>query len=205
MTKLKEVGLGQAGIDYLLEWLKGAGGLSTALAKAVNDGGTVFAPVPDDVTLDRAKQFNAGGLMRDFYASAWFASHLSSLCRSNPGSVVIFQDSWVEPNFPAVAKSNLNKFFHGSTVYYFLDCKSINASSLDQAIHTMSSFLFIAAFVEFPLSAQDIPADRYVSDQLVGRLAQSTQEVFVGAFNQEGLVVWNRSASMSQAERRGTA
>ena len=63
---------------------------------------------------------------------------------------------------------------------------------IQRTVNAVASYLFIAFFSRYSMSSQTLPTDRIVSEVVIDEIALHTLEVFVGAYDQEGLVVWNR-------------
>jgi hypothetical protein len=198
MTTLKELPLGEDGVRYVRSCLEDGTSLSQEILRQAFTGGTACALVPEGVGLTRAKDFDTGGLMSRGDMQDWLVDHLLALCRAEPESTIVFEDPWGgRRGDPAVMAGRESKFFHGSFVYYFVEARAATDHAIRKAMNAVASYLFIAALARFPLTSAKLPDDRSVGDAVVRALAESTQEVFVEAYDQEGLVIWERSAKAS--------
>jgi hypothetical protein len=85
------------------------------------------------------------------------------------------------------------KFFHNKFVNYFVESRKANEASVAEAVGAVASFLLVGAFVHYPLTAAQLPADLTVGDTLLRDLAANTTELYVSAYDRESYVIWRRS------------
>jgi len=155
-------------------------------------GGVTFAPLPEGTSLKRAKEFNKGGLMSRSNTAEWFAEHIQTIYKNTIGGTLIFQDVWSSSEFRTVKISNEKKFINNTNAYYFLERNEINERSINRLIGGVSKYLFIAFFSPFRIHKKEFSTDNIVSDDVINMLAYYIKEVFVGAYDQDGLVVWKK-------------
>jgi hypothetical protein len=188
---LKEMNLGEEGLAFVVSSLTGELGLCSKLAKQLERGGDVFVPLPAETSRQRALQFNAGGLMSMRETYAWFARELERLSgRTEKGSLV-FQDVWFRPDDP-VRGGYDGVFFDQSCVYYVLGPHEINAAAVSRTVLRLRTFKLVAVFSNFSFRAADVPPNRVVAETLIDEIAYGAQEVFISAYDEEGLVVWRK-------------
>lgn len=191
---LRETDLGDEGREYVVSSLRGETGLCSKILVESQRAGEVFAPLPVGTSRERAVQFNAGGLMSRHETFAWFARHLQQLSGDMPTGSLVFEDVWAKPQDAARSRDGL--FFDQSNVYYVidLDLDKSDAAAIEFAVRQIKSFLFVAVFSSFNFRAADVPPTRVVTAALIDQIAKGAQEVFLSAYDQEGLVVWRRKA-----------
>ena len=80
-----------------------------------------------------------------------------------------------------------------SEVYYFIQGENFHSRLVETAIDDLISYLLVGVFTHFQINLTEIPRDRAATGALITSLAQETREIFVGAYDQEGLVVWRRA------------
>lgn len=186
---LKEIDLGEAGLKYVASYLKRETGLCSRISRGPERGGDVFAPLPAGTSRERALQFEAGGLLSWRETCVWFERELEQLSgRSDNGSLV-FQDVWAKQQDPVWGEHD-GLFFDRSGVYYVIGPHDFNAAAISLAVRQIISFRFVAVFTNFNLRAADIPPNRVVAETLIDEIAHGAEEVFISAYDQEGLVVW---------------
>jgi len=194
MATLTEVPLGPSGLRYVESCLKHGSGLCSKLLEVVASGGTVFTPVPDGTSLTRAEAFEVGGLMFRQDMKTWLVKHLDGLRSQAPEGCVIFQDVWAKSSDPVIKVSESESFFYDSGVYYFVDAAHLDARRVEKAVNDVTSYLLVGVFTGSPVVSSGLPANRDVDEASIDDLAQNTIEIFVSAYDQEGIVVWRRNS-----------
>lgn len=187
---LREIVLGKEGEEFVSSSLTGETGLCAKISKGLDRGGDVFAPLPATTSLERAKQFEAGGLMSRRETFAWLERHVEQLSERTPGGSLVFQDVWARPHLFPVPHDGM--LFDADSVYYAFGPREISPAAISMAIGEITSFVFVAVFCNFSFRATDVPQTRVVPDNIIDEIANSTQEIFISAYDQEGLVVWRR-------------
>jgi hypothetical protein len=194
-ANLKEVNLGQEGKEYVDSCLRQGTGLCSKLLKVLDRTGDAFAPLPVALSPERARQFETGGMISRREAYLWFGHHIETLSRHNPRGSLVFQDIWAKPRDVAVADGDVNLFVDATNVYYLLGADEMTTPKLWQATRQITSFLMVAAFCDFHFCLEDLPPTHVAAETLIAEIANNTLEIFVSAYDQEGLVVW-RSADL---------
>lgn len=189
---LKQINLGVEGLDYVTSCLRGWPGLCSRIVRELERGGDVFTPLPAETSLERALQFKAGGLISWRETCLWFERELERLSgRTDNGSLVL-PDLVARPQDPVLAKYD-RVFFDQSSVYYILGPHDLNAAAISLTMSQVSSFLFVAVFCNFSFSTADVPTTRILDENLLDEMVNNAQEVFVSAYDREGLVVWRKN------------
>lgn len=188
---LKEINLGEEGLDYVASCLRGETGLCSKIARELERGGDVFAPLPAGTSRQRALQFEAGGLMSWRETCVWFERELEQLSGRIGNGSLAFQDLVARPQDP-VRGGYDGLFFDRSSVYYILRPQEINAATISLTMPRINSFLLVAVFCNFSFRAADVPTTRILDEALIDEMAHNAQEVFISAYDREGLVVWRR-------------
>lgn len=190
---LIELPLGEPGLAYVSRCLENETSFVQDMRRLSFHGGSVFGVVPEGTDLKRAQDFWAalGISMRG--PNIWLTDRMIARCRANPQSVIVFDDPWGERrDSPPAAWLTAPKFFHRNFVDYFVTADSAGEQTVDAAMRAIGGFLFIAAFVEYPLTADMLDADGAIDDQLMQKLAESVREIYVSAYDHDSYVVWQR-------------
>jgi hypothetical protein len=186
---LQQMKLGEEGLAYVASCLTGELGLCSRLSRLLARGGDVFAPLPAGISRERALQFNAGGLMSLSETHVWFARELEQLSGRTENGSLVFQDVWFRPEDP-VRGGYDGVFFDQSCVYYVLGPHEINAAAISRTMRRLRTFQLVAVFSSFTVRAMDVAPTRVVAETLIDEIADGAQEVFLSAYDEEGLVVW---------------
>jgi hypothetical protein len=182
--------LGKDGISYVETCLRQGTGLCERVLRLPLVNGEAFAPLPKYTSIERAKSFEIGGLLSRRDSTLWLAKHIKSLYQNDSPGTWIVQDIWAKPSDPAVLRSYLNIFLQAENVYYFIGKSDTSFNHVQSIFRSTSSFLFVAFFSRTSIDLSEIGADRRVSESLICKIAKTVEEIFVGAYDQEGLIVW---------------
>ena len=186
---LTRISLGSAGAAYVESQLQQGAGLCTLLMQRIKPDDTFFSPVPDGTTLKRAQEFEVGGLMSRHEMRTWLTSYLQA-SQASGGCAVIFHDVWAKPEDFLRDKPAVRRFFSGGSVFYFINKEIYDIDSMAAGIDQITSYLMIGIIV--PSSIVASIDGEFADARLVEEIAQTSQSVFVSAYDQEGIVVWER-------------
>lgn len=189
---LKEISLGEEGKAYISSWFTGGTGLSSRIPRQLEQGGDVFALLPAGTTRERALQFETGGLLSWRETCTWFDHEIEQLSSHADKGSLAFQDVWFGPQ-DAVGGGFDGAFFDQSSVYYILGAHEMNAAAISRTMLKIRSFLLVAVFCNLSFRAADVPATRVLDETLIDAMANNAQEVFVSAYDYEGLIVWRKA------------
>ncbi len=189
---LQHINLGEEGLEFVVSSLRGELGLCSKLSLQMERGGDVFSLLPGGTSRARALQFGTGGLMSWRETCAWFERELEQLSGRTANGSVVFQDVWFTPQ-DLVREGYDGVFFDRSCVYFVLGPDEINAAAISRTILRLHSFKLVAAFCNFSFDAADVPTTRILDEALIDGMANNAQEVFLSAYDREGLVVWRQA------------
>src|SRR5262249_18009637 len=161
-------------------------GLSGRLLHLPLASGAAFAPLPSRIDCDRATLFAAGGLMRQHDCYVWLTEHLERLWQAAGTGTFVVQDLWATPVDRTAHQGAVKKFTDDVGLYYFIERGELGIQCIEETVRAIASFRFIAIFATHVMQDRKLPPDRKVSSELVGKLADTTREIFVSAYDQEG-------------------
>jgi len=191
-VKRLELPLGEDGIAYVRHALEMGTSLSKQVLATAFSGGAAYASVPEGNDLARAKRFEWGGLKNVSGTWAWLQAQVKEWCATDPRSAFVVEDPWGgRYGESGVMRGTEKKFFHGEFVYYFVEHADLSDKAIEETAQA-PGFLFIGFFSRYPLSSASLPPDLKVGDALIRDLAENTRQIVVGAYDQEGWVVWQR-------------
>jgi hypothetical protein len=84
----------------------------------------------------------------------------------------------------------MDKFYCNDQVYPVINGMNADFRSIQSIGRAVTSYLFVAFFSRINMQYDTLPSDHIVEEHFIIEIARSTKEVFVGAYDQEGLVVW---------------
>jgi hypothetical protein len=187
---LELVYLHRDGLAYVEECLRQGTGLCAEVLRLPLINGETFAPLPKGTTLNRAKSFDTGGLLTRRNVNWWLARHVQLLWQSEAIGTLVVQDIWAKSSDRVVVESGMDKFYCNENVYYFISGMNADFRSVQSIGRAVTSFLFVAFFSGINIQHDTLPSNHLVEEHFIVETARSTKEVFVGAYDQEGLVVW---------------
>jgi hypothetical protein len=182
--------------NYIGGYLAKVKGLAERLAPLIAATGSVHAIVPDGTSLERALQFETGGLTTGGVSSHWLFPLVMARIRRFPDGLFLIQDIWFDletigPNPPPYVTSD-----GGTVIYYFVQSTGISMDALEAAQREASSFvtaMFIAPSGTLPLSS-----GYAMSGDEVDRLATRVTEFVIEAYDQESFLIWRRESPSDQ-------
>jgi len=193
MTTLVEFAVGDEGLKYLRSTLRQGTGMCLHLLKLPLTKGVAFSPIPAGASIERAIRFNAGGMTTMGDTHRWLGTHLRSLADKFPTGTIILQDVWAKPNDPAVLTAKSRSLLTIEQVYYYLKASDCDEQRVRTLIKDVTSFLLVGAFTRWPGSDSSLPVNgEIIADSVIEDAAREAEEIFVGAYDQEGLIVWHR-------------
>jgi hypothetical protein len=194
MCNLIEIPLGSEGAEYLRSCLSQGEGLCASVLKLVADKGTTIALVPAGTSEARTKEMRTGGLMSRGDMKTWLASHVFRKLSSNPQTSFIVQDIWAKPSDKYVLSRKEQKFFSAPTgVYYVFNGADVPAS-IAESVDVVESYLFVAVLTQWTPDIDKLAPDQMVDNAVIENIAANAREIFVSAYDQEGLIIWRKTA-----------
>ena len=188
MSRLTEIPLGEAGLEYVRYSLKSAlGGVAAGALRGLA-GGRCFAPLPEGTNATRAGEFLAGGLMKRRDGVAWLAARAEQNTEARLDSTLLFQDSWLKPEH---ASRHKGSFADSAAVYQAIGARDIDFKAVDDALREVTSFLCLGFLTR--LTVPDAVLRSFTADdRLSANLAKHVEEIYISAYDQEGWVVWSK-------------
>ena len=140
--------LGNEGIRYALTCLKEGGALSRFGQKLVSaNEGVCFAPLPEHVTLERALQFETGGLMSRRKQFDWIEDRMLSFCKKARENLLVVEDQVMRRGDKGISDISSDIFFVGNEVYYYVGCEAASANKIETALREVRSFLSVSFLI----------------------------------------------------------
>jgi len=182
-------------MDYLQASLEQQGTLEYCIKQLVSSGGTVSSPLPEGADLELVKKrFDGGGLFQAKDTRTWLDNHLASISKSGRQFQVILFDVWLKQSDLKGLQCGGKILFHDEKVYYVFNGSDISKQSISVGpmARCVSSFLLIGLIIVPPVVPDALPPGQVVGNELIEQIVQHTQEVYVSAYDQEGIVIWQK-------------
>ena len=187
---LIEIELGEAGLNYIREYLATGREFAEELSKIAPSSGTTLAPVPFGTSKDRALQFSVGGL---FAYGSWpgLLRWLSErLVKDSEDAYFVVQDMWLQPQ-DLRDPEDPAPIFSADAIYYMIDTKEATPERIDELRRALGSFPFLGVLVPKALLPRGAtPVE--ISKAMTTEIPQQVRLICIGAYDEEGLVLWHR-------------
>lgn len=192
---MKKMNLGREGTIYVSSFLKKGSGLAAFLHTMVEHNGIVFAPLPNDFSDARARQFDVGGMGCRAEIYAWFVNYARQL----PPGIMVFQDLWAKPDDLIARPPTHDDFFIcGGGVYYFIQTKSLSEYLFEKIVKQIASFAWLGVYLRHDFGTYRLPRGVVQDAALIKKIAENTQMLATNAYDQDGLIVWQSSESFGE-------
>ena len=165
--------------------------LATHILSAPHSKLSVRALVPNGTSLDRALEFDRGGLNEMDAASTWLTDRVRNQCRSEGGGTFLVEDAWIEiGDIPQVrSKVHVPLFAFDHSTYYWADCAGLTNTAVGDVLKAAASFQIIAAFTLFKLASDKVPNKSTIDEKIFESLVSHVKEFYLRAYDQESFVV----------------
>ena len=152
--------------------------------------------LPEGTTIDRAMQFAAGGLMGAQEVQTWLTAHILAVTPIYPNGMFIIQDAFGRRfGDVSVQKIKSDHFFDKWNTYYFINSAMIEKRTIVNALLDNTSYMLLGFFIS--KLDETLTSGNMYDGQLIHKLAENIQEIYVSAYDQESVVVYQCLQSTS--------
>jgi hypothetical protein len=195
MKDLKEFRLDEAGELYMAECIRWGNTLSSFVTRNVDlKQGYVHTYAPPETTMTKLADFNSGGLVKARHTTTHLVDMIQTFLSGGTDRIVILEDVTLRKGDPYLDVTANEVLFHGDEVYYLLrhdaGANRINLAVTDAGQNRR----FVGLMTMSAQLHQMRPGQRDATAGLLDELSRHTQRIFVGAYDDEGYVIWTRSA-----------
>lgn len=209
MSELREFALGAEGLQYIVTHLGWGHAFSQCVFERVDlSRGDVVTHLPPTVTAAEVVKFDQGGKLPTPPRETWRKTegavaipipntrpHLVETIRgflSIPGRACVLENAEAMRAEPWVERCDCRIAFFGDEVYHVLDATA-DGEAIDVSIrYAQSAWTFVGALTSLG-DRLSLPDDRgELTLEVLGSLAERVEQVFVGAYDLEGYVIWRR-------------
>jgi hypothetical protein len=207
---LTDITLDQRAYTYIRDQLTDGDVLARHLVGIVNDGGTVYALLPEGVSLESASSFVQGGKLPTPPSSEWrhgknsivvpvpntneaLAGKIESFLTGGEQRICVFENAVARTRFPYVAHFT-DILICADRVYHVIRGPSPTRSDVLSTIREAASLQgCLGAMTSLP-DRLNWPkgSQQMVSEADLAELAQRSEKVIVGAYDGESYVIWER-------------
>lgn len=209
VSELREFSLGAEGLRYVASHLSWGHAFSKCVLERVDlSRGEVFTHLPPAVPTAEVVKFDQGGKLPTPPQETWRKTeggvaipipstrpHLVQTISgflSGPGSVCVLENADASRSEPWLERCEGRLAFFGDEVYHVLEATT-DEEAIDVSIRRAQSlWTFVGALTSLG-NRLSLPDDRgELTQEIVDSLAERVEQVFVGAYDLEGYVIWSR-------------
>lgn len=187
----KKLDLSNDSSVYIRARLSEGKSLSLLLNTVKLEDGRFFTYLPDDVPSNLVTSFNYGGVTSRDSSEPVIIDLIKTYLSGSSNTIALFEDAVALPSDPYLKTSSDQYFLFDSEVYHFLTCYNTHPEAILRAIRVATSHVFTCALATFPISQRIYPGSE-VSFDLLQRIVDNTDYLLVGAYDNEGVLVWAR-------------
>lgn len=178
------------GLDYIGSHVAGGRGLCATLNRQRMSRGKLYAVAAEGLSAAQIGSFLSGTGLSMHHAIAWLGEHLSRRLGEFPSATILLQDVYAEPDEQNV-RAPASCFAHRGCLYYASESREIDYAEADRLIHEPISFPLVGFVSDYALP-REVLSSHQASDAVMDALAHNLVGLFVGAYDQEGFVLWER-------------
>ncbi len=175
--------LDSEGRTFLQSTLDGERGLARKLTARIGSGGSIFSVLPAATSSDHALKFEQMTGARSVMWT-WLNERVEHLLQMHADGIMVLQDVWMLPEDKS--RDTHNSWIACNNHVYLMLSPSCSAANICSAIRAIASFKLVGAFV----APMQLPTGNNIDEAHVTTLAERAIEIFVSAYDQDGLVVW---------------
>jgi hypothetical protein len=190
-SNLKLFELGKSGVDYVRDFLNDGSGYCETLTKLQIEEGKVYSPLPANLQMEKALNFNIGYLKSPVsIINEWLVSHILEMAAQYPNSMLILQDFLLKESDMGWNGRAECEYYSEGKVYYIVPAIIMSREKILEAIHARGSSYLFGVFAERGFPKSEIEQWYQIPAFSVHSAAKTTCEIFVSAYDDEGVVMW---------------
>lgn len=196
----QNIELGGEALHFVRHSLEMGKTLARALKALDLEDGHVYGLCPASMTAEEARHFDEGGFSEvapaaDVWSSvdtldAVLAEHIVQELSGRTDAVCVFEDESAERDFEYLKDEATNVLFLGAEVYRAICGPDPDLALVTRTVDASKSWLTIGAI---GTGIGGLCSRRQeISSMDLSELAKAVREVYIGAYDGEGYVVWRR-------------
>ena len=190
---LREVELGNKALEFMKTELANGNTFAAFILKRFKlENGKVITFLPEDVDAGNITDFSDS--VADNYQRMCGETHdkinnfVLAYLSQERNNVAIFEDHF-SPDADYIQEERVQFFSCGQEVYRYLTSSDLNEAKIAHTVGGARGYPFIAALTSFP-DSETIQVHAAVSDDYLQRLTAEIDYLIIGAFDQDGFLIW---------------
>jgi hypothetical protein len=179
---------GEEAMEYMKSVLRCGSQLSLALSHIDLSEGNIVSWLPIGTNAERVTNFMSGGTTIRQESLRLLTEIVVNALASRPGSVCILENPLSRPGDAYLRQLKIPYITNGCEVYFVLD-RHASANLVYDALRTAYSYRLVGCIILLHESGDHTNT----LEPILGSIAQ-TDEVYVGAYDGEGFLMWKRKS-----------
>jgi hypothetical protein len=152
---------------------------------------SAFALVPKETLINRALEFERGGLFSSNEPQQWLLERLNDQSERCGGGTCIVQDIWmkISDRMPFLSTIGAAMFGHDGSPYYWLGSADFSYDKIRDTFGASRGFQILAAFTSRSLDKNKISADNIIDNLTFNTLLEGVQELYMRAYDEESFFI----------------
>lgn len=179
---------------YIQDNLGNTPGLAAYLLSFPSTQFSAWALVPKETLLNRALEFERGGLFSTSQTQQWLFNRLENLCKRYVGGTFFVQDVWltIEDNVSPLSDIPASMFGYDGSPYYWIKCDAFSYDKVGDTLKSPGGFQILAAFSSCLLDKEKFVIHPVIDEPTFKTLLKGVQEYYMRAYDGESFFVLQR-------------
>jgi hypothetical protein len=192
---LNEVELGDRALEYIKEELAMGNAIAESLWGSIKfDQGVIRTFLPDDVPDTEILDFRDS--IAEDYQAMYRATHkkladfITAYLSHQKNSLVVFE-TLASPRLPYPQREKPQYFSTQQNFYVYLAGDNFDEEKAGQIISEARGYPCIGILTSLP-NGKSVSSEQFVSDDFVKKLVEETEHFIIGAFDEDGFLLWSK-------------
>ena len=207
---LTKYDLGDLGRRYLSEELQNGNSYAQAIERAsLMAEGAVYTYLPvalnsavnelDDAILKRYDDLGMSSADLHHQIDSFRSTLFSRFLADRANGYIIFERIG-KPQSPTVRQDGNPYFVFNNDVYLFLTASSISSAAIEACLRRTRRYPLIIGLTSCRVASMEISSGDAIDLQTLESYVEQTETLMVGAYDDEGYVIWNRDSFVKAAD-----
>jgi len=193
MLKVWEFGL--EAIAYVRDQLSRGGNFAAALQNLPLEEGKVLSYLPAGLDPAIAREFEESASLSSGLDVSGYTEKTGNFIYTFLGTrskrYAVFE-TYAHEDTPFLSTKAVPYFIYSGDAYYFLTSQNVTLDDVLDAVAWAKRYPFVCALTSLPKDQLDIGLAQDVPSEVLGRFAARAEHVIVGAYDDEGYLIWSR-------------
>jgi hypothetical protein len=192
---LHEIELGDSALDYIKEELANGDLVAKFLLQQIKfEQGVIRTHLPDDVN-DKATLDFRDSVAKDYQAMytethKWVAGFITAYLSQQKNNIAVFE-TLGSPKDPFLQRRKPQYFSNQQNVYVYTAGNSYDEQEISQILREARGYPCVGILTSLS-NIKTISSEQTVSDDFIQKLVKETKHIIIGAFDEDGFLLWSK-------------